>query len=425
MIPALQHLCLNIRIFKRHLFNALTLLAVLPLTFVGPEKALGLQTDQSPSEKAIAESTQFLISQQANDGAWRSEHYGSMKQGAANTALVLYALSHLRPEELRAHAASIDKAREFLVQGIEKKGCLANPEGSLDYPVYGTALILSAHQRIDLKLTSKQIQAMVQYLVDCQCMQPRGFDAQNPNHGGWDILGTGPTQGKTSGANVSVTFYVAQALSPYRPDKTTKEEPTKEEPSLNRKRGIELPDDLKRKVETALVAAEKWCNRIADSSNDGGFYFTSKRKSMLNKAGWQDEQMKLPSAYGSATCDGLSLLMQVSGGQTDKRTKAAVGWLANHPGVETVPGFGEEVDSIGWPSSLRFYYAAALSRSLGLFEKDQAAEIKNAIVKQLTQNQLASGAWQNESSAMRENDELIATPFGLIALLNCVSTEKK
>ena len=117
--------------------------------------------------------------------------------------------------------------------------------------------------------------------------------------------------------------------------------------------------------------------------------------------------------------------MQVSGGQTDKRTKAAVGWLANHPGVETVPGFGEEVDSIGWPSSLRFYYAAALSRSLGLFEKDQAAEIKNAIVKQLTQNQLASGAWQNESSAMRENDELIATPFGLIALLNCVSTEKK
>ena len=345
-----------------------------------------------------------------------------MKQGAANTALVLYALSHLPPDQLAAHADSIDRARKFLVQGIKSKGCVANPEGSLDYPVYGTALILTAHQRIGLKLTSKQVQAMVQFLVDSQCMEPRGFNIENPNHGGWDILGTGSTQGKTSGANVSVTFYVVEALSQFRPaDKSLQQDSGLVAPKSEN----ELPEKLQQQVESALIAAQNWCHRIVDSSKDGGFYFTSKQKSMLNKAGWQDEQMTRPSTYGSATCDGLSLLSNFNGGQSKKRAKAAIDWLARHPGVKTVPGFGNEVDAIGWPSSLRFYYAAALSRSLNLFEKDQKARTKNAIVKQLTQAQLTSGAWKNESSHMRENDELIATPFGLITLLNCLSLENE
>ena len=403
--------------FQRLFLIALVFLANLSLSLPGSGDAFGLQAPQSPTEKAIAESTRFLISQQADDGGWHSQHYGSMKQGAANTALVLYALSQLPPDQVQAHADSIDRAREFLIQGIKKKGCVANPEGSLDYPVYGTALILTAHNRIDLKLTSKQIQTMVQYLLDCQCMEPRGFTAENPNHGGWDILGTGSTQGKTSGANTSVTFYVVEALSQFRPsvNKETKNDP----PSVARDSKGELPERLEKAVESALVAAQQWCHRIVDSSKDGGFYFTSKQKSMLNKAGWQDEQMNHPSAYGSATCDGLSLLMRLNAGQTNQRAKASIGWLANHPGVEAVPGFGKEVDSIGWPSSLRFYYAAALSRSLSVFEKDQAKLTRNAIVKQLTQTQLSSGAWCNESSHMRENDELIATSFGLIALLNC------
>lgn len=407
--------------FRTRALVLLTVLTTVWTTSLNSQVAWGFQ-ESAPIDQAITQSTDFLISQQADDGGWHSEHYGSMKQGAANTALILYALSHLPHDQLAAHADSIEKARKFLVQGIESKGCVANPEGSLDYPVYGTALVLTTHKRIGLKLTSKQIQAMVKYLVDCQCMEPRGFDTKNPNHGGWDILGTGSTQGKTSGANVSVTYFVVEALSQFRPTgKTADQDPA----SANRENENKLPEELQRAVESALTAAEKWCQRIFNGSKDGGFYFTSKQKSMLNKAGWQDEQMTRPNSYGSATCDGLSLLMQLNGNQPNERTKASIGWLASHPGVETVPGFGNEVDSIGWPSSLRFYYAAALSRSLSLFEKDQSTRTKKAIVKQLTQTQLTSGAWKNESSHMRENDELIATPFGLMALLNCRAIENQ
>ena len=419
----------SLRWFFQHrllgaVYGVVLVLAALSSTFLGPEKAWGFQTQetqpQSPAEKAIADATGYLISQQADDGGWHSKHYGSMKQGAANTALVLYALSQLPDEQRQAHADSIEKARKFLLPGIEKTGFVANPDGSLDYPVYGTALILTVHDRIDLKLSTKQIQSMVQFLVDSQCMDPRGFTTENPNHGGWDILGTGATQGKTAGANVSVTFYVAQALSRFRPeDEAAKPDPKSPAEKPVGEKEKELPVELKAAVESALAATQKWCNRIVDGSKDGGFYFTSEHKSLLNKAGWQDETMTAPNAYGSATCDGLSLLKQLEKGKINQRAKASIQWLVNHPGVESVPGFEGQVNMIGWPASLRFYYAAALSRSLVDFEKDQAALTNKAIVKQLTQTQLSSGAWRNESSHMRENDELIATPFGLIALLNC------
>lgn len=367
----------------------------------------------SAIDQAITRSTKFLISQQAEDGAWHSKHYGAMKQGAANTALVLYALSHLPDDQLKDHAEAIKRATNFLLPSIKELGCVANPDGSLDYPVYSTALILSAHKRIDLKLTPAQIQSMVKYLLDSQCVKSRGFTKQNPHHGGWDILGPGPTQGKSTGANASVTFYVVEALTHFQSEQTA-EQGTAEKLSANR-----LSKETEKGIESALAAANQWCRRI--QSTDGGFYFTSKIKSGLNKAGWTDKDQTTPNAYGSATCDGTGIQLQLGASASEESYRKSIKWLVDHPGVDTVPGFKTDVDAIGWPSSLRFYYAASLSRLLNEFEKDYAAKTRAAIEKQLTDTQRKSGAWKNESSHMRENDELIATPFGLIALLNCKS----
>ena len=367
----------------------------------------------SAIDQAITRSTEFLVSQQADDGAWHSKHYGAMKQGAANTALVLYALSHLPADQLQEQAEVIKSATDFLLPSIKKLGCVANPDGSLDYPVYSTALILSASKRIDLGLTPAQIQSMIKYLLDSQCVKSRGFTQQNPHHGGWDILGPGPTQGKSTGANVSVTFYVVEALTLFQSEQTA-EQGTAGKLSANR-----LSKETEKGIESALAAANQWCRRI--QSTDGGFYFTSKRKSGLNKAGWTDKEQTTPNPYGSATCDGAGILLQLGATTSEDSYKKSIKWLVDHPGVDTVPGFKTNVDSIGWPSSLRFYYAASLSRLLSEFEKEQTAKTRAAIEKQLTDTQLKSGAWKNESSHMRENDELIATPFGLIALLNCKS----
>jgi len=336
-----------------------------------------------------------------------------MKQGAANTALVIYALSHLPADQLQDHAAAIKRVEDFLLPSIKKLGCVANPDGSLDYPVYSTALILTAHQRIDLGLTPAQVQLLVKYLLDSQCMKRRGFTQQNPHHGGWDIHGPGPTQGKSTGANASIAFYVVEALTHFQSKRSA------EQGTAGNLADNGLNKQAHDGIEPALAAAKRWCRKIR--STDGGFYFTSKRNSGLNKAGWTDKDQATPNPYGSATCDGAGLLLHLGSSQTDESLAKSIKWLVDHPGVGTVPGFKTNVDSIGWPASLRFYYAASLSRLLNEFDKDQATKIRTAIERQLTATQLKSGAWKNESSHMRENDELIATPFGLIALLNCRS----
>ena len=384
--------------------------------------AFGWQSEPPASPKldqAINQSVDFLLSRQGTDGAWHSEHYGAMKQGAANTALVLYALSHLPSETLQTHSDAIDRATDFLLPGIEKQGCVANPEGSLDYPVYSTALILTANKRVGLKLKPDQIRRMVTYLLDSQCTKARGFTSENPNFGGWDILGPASTQGKTAGANVSVTFYVVEALSLVRSSQTDQ----RNEGSVAEDPGniiqTELSAKLVKRIDAALVAASQWCQR--HQSDDGGFCFTSERRSTLNKAGWTDKLHLVPNPYGSATCDGLGILLNVGETRRSEPAQLTLSWLTQHPGVDTVPGFKADVDKIGWPLGLRFYYSAALSRSLKTFDEKPAIATSNAVIKQLLETQLTSGAWKNESSHMRENDELIATPFGLIALLNCKS----
>ena len=397
------------------------LAATLLLNTLGSRRAVARQpqpvlqaTDQSDlrtnTRLAIGRAVEYLLSQQAEDGGWHSEHYGAMKQGAANTSLVLYALSHLSKTELQTHAQAIAKAQKFLLAGIDKAGCVANPDGSVDYPVYSTALILTAHQRIDLKLTTTQVERMVQYLLDSQCSERRGFITKDPNHGGWDILGPGGTNGKTAGANVSVTFYVVQALSQFRKPADV---------AGNRNIDSKLNPKLEEAVETSLVAAEQWCERILASSKSGGFYFTSKRKSNLNKAGWNSQKLNSPRAYGSATCDGLGVLLMLEE-EASSKTQKPINWLARHPGVNIVPGFKPEVDESGWPISLKFYYFGALSRSLDVLGDERAIATREAIFKQLLETQLSSGAWKNQSARMRENDELIATPFALISLLNCL-----
>ena len=352
------------------------------------------------AEQAVKLGFDFLVSQQSADGAWRSKNYGAMKQGAANTSLVLYALSHLPEDKQKRFEPNIELAKRFLLTGIEKKGCVANPDGSFDYPVYSTAMILTANRKLNLGLSKTQTDRMIDFLLASQCVNERGFEQANLNFGGWDILGPGSTQGKTAGANVSVTFYVSEAFSHYQSES----------------------------IRIAKQRTVAWCERILNQSTDGGFYFTSQLNSTLNKAGWHDDKFKSPRSYGSATCDGLSILLTIGDTSKTNASEKAISWIGTHGRIESVPGFKGESDVIGWPSSLRFYYLAALSRSMLLGSSQKWAGITTdlgtekftiSIQHQLVDTQRDSGAWQNDYSRMREDDPLIATPFALIALLNC------
>src|SRR5262245_8763719 len=166
-------------------------------------------------EAALTKAVAWLLAQQAADGGWHSKTYGQLKDGAAVTALALNAISHTRPpDKLSAgEAATVAKGREFLHRGFAKRGTIASPDGSLDFPTYAAALWLEATRRL---ARPEERAKAVDYLIGAQVAEPRGFESGSASYGGWDFLGKGDAQGITTGTNLSVTCYVVEALAAER-----------------------------------------------------------------------------------------------------------------------------------------------------------------------------------------------------------------
>src|SRR2546421_9792688 len=55
-------------------------------------------------DRALIKGGRFLLARQEADGAWRSDHYGGLKDGASLTPLVLQALRTLPPSPARDEA---------------------------------------------------------------------------------------------------------------------------------------------------------------------------------------------------------------------------------------------------------------------------------------------------------------------------------
>src|SRR5438105_8282468 len=120
-------------------------------------------------QQALARGVDWLVAQQLADGGWHSATYGQLKDGAAVTALALNALAHAAGEARRRHAPAIDRGFAFLARGIAKRGTLASPDGSLDFPTYTSALWLMAARLFgrDTELAQPR-QQIVEYLLAAQ-----------------------------------------------------------------------------------------------------------------------------------------------------------------------------------------------------------------------------------------------------------------
>lgn len=346
------------------------------------------EIEQNP-ESALQRGLKSLMDLQSDDGAWQSQHYGSMKQGAALTTLALYSLSHLPPEVREPYQNQIDAAYDFLKPGLQESGFVVNPEGSEDYPVYCTAMLLVACEKLQLQLPMDTKNRMINYLIRSQVAEARGFDSDHHEFGGWDVLGPDTRTGKTSGTNVSVTCYVVEALDIFK-DRAD--------------------------VQKSLKLAESWVNRIAEHSTDGGFFFTPALDSTNNKASWEDNKLTKPKSYGTATSDGLRILHYCGVDPADDRIGAAVNWLVEHEDVRAVPGFGDEPNLQAWQSSLRFYYFSTLAKTLKWLPDQVAENVREGLLTELTRLQQEDGLWQNESALMREDDPIVASSLAILAL---------
>jgi prenyltransferase beta subunit len=351
------------------------------------------------SERALGQGLDWLVAQQATDGGWHSTTYGQLKDGAGVTTLVLEALGHAPAAVQQKHQAAAKKAYAFLDRGIAKRGTVASPDGSLDFPTYAAALWLTSRRRLNLQLPAETKRQLVEYLLGAQVTEGRGFKPDSPSFGGWDFLAKEDAQAITTGTNISVTRYVVEALAGEG-----------EAPAEQASGGREPPES----VRDALDLARKYVLRCQQS--DGGFVFTCEPASLNNKAAYEDEELKKPRPYATATCDGIQALLACGLKPNDERVAKAIGWLAKRPALELVPGFEGLPPEAGWQRGLRYYYYAGLARVLPHFPAADRDARREALHKHVVGLQQKDGSWVNESDRMRENDPLVATALAVMAL---------
>ena len=351
------------------------------------ESTLLTSSRQKEVSAAIERGIAWLIKQQATDGGWHSRTYGGLRDGAAVTSLAVYTFSLMPDRDRPEIKNAIDAAAGFLRSGFEKRRTIASPDGSLDYPTYSAAIVLTASQRFPSLTKAVPRERLEEYLVSAQVNTARGFTQDSPEYGGWDLLGVDDASGISTGTNVSVTNYVLESLA----------------------------NNVSPEVKTARQLGLAWLLRAQQATGDGGFAFTAEAGSINNKALWRDTERRHPRSYGSPTCDGIQALLHSGVAKDDETLETAVKWLIDHPAVEIVPGFDGLPPELGWRDGLRFYYAQSLARVLHLLPRAIAADRAERLVKWLLRVQ-ASGSWKNESARMREDDPLIATSLALTAL---------
>ena len=160
---------------------------------------------------SLRRGVEWLVRQQGEDGGWHSATYGQLKDGAGVTALICYALRHIPLEMLLPHAKPFGNGLYFIRQGIEKYGTICSPDGTRDFPTYASALWLVAEQETVHPDADRKV--VVDYLIDAQVTDRRGFKKDSAEYGGWDFLGPKDAHGVTTGTNISVTCYVLEGLA--------------------------------------------------------------------------------------------------------------------------------------------------------------------------------------------------------------------
>ncbi len=357
----------------------------------------GSETKPPPvtdARSSLQRTIDFLLSKQLGDGGWRSETYGQLRGGAANTALVVYALAHLPDDERKPIQPRIDRAIVFLLKGLDEQGFIRQSDGSADYPTYDTALLVTALHRMGMKDAHQPaIGRMVDYLKRSQQTARQGWAKDHPDFGGWNQTGGETPDAKIEGmTNIAITSVALEALHA----------------------AGALDEEVK-------VMAIGYVSRCQNLPGDGGFFFTTRTDHFLNKAGsYRDGNAVIARSYGTATADGIAALLAAGVAKDDPRVKAGLRWLGERTAIHAVPFEAvagqvtpEETEFV---RGLRFYYLLALARTRRALPGDALSVQRAKLREHLTKEQQPDGSWRNDNNMMREDDPLIASAMALAAM---------
>ncbi len=361
---------------------------------IPPPRARATRT---PNE-SLAAGVAYLLQQQSDDGAWRSDVYATFKEGTALTPLAVTALQaaldagDANPDTPKA----IEKGLKYLGQFANASGVRPTREG-FDYPVYTAALTLKAfsHQSARDYLAARV--PWVKYLKERQLTEKIGWKPKDKEYGGWGYCQVIPKKPEPNTfapslieSNVSATMFALDALH----------------------RAGELD------VETTKAAAV-FVRRC--QNDDGGFHFIYDDP-VRNKAGVVSINAKplVFHSYGSTTADGFRALTYCGLPNDKNRRKLAAEWLQEHFRADTHPGTyakGQEANR----EAVFFYYVASASQALRESGMNRAGGNDWAIElpQELAARQKKDGSWENRVGLVRENDPIVATCNAISALAAC------
>lgn len=388
-------------------------LAVCVMTLCG-SLALEARDDTSKAVNEIdagqLRASRFLASCQAKDGAWKSDMYGAFKDGGALTGLVVLALESTPP--VPEVETACRRGQAFLAGLVQANGEIkCGPQG-LNYPVYTSALAVTALGGTTYR---REQEAWLAFLKRRQLTETLGWQPADKPYGGWGYssdLPRKPLPGEVTPplveSNLSATVFALDALcaAGCRPD----------DPAFKK----------------ALVFVERCQNYSEDPKrsdpvfDDGGFFFIydDPVRNKAGVAGKDREGHERFLSYGSTTADGLRAFLACGLPLEHPRVRAARGWLQKNFRADAPAGkFAANRESSR--AAVYYYYCASVARALrGVqtkYNPGQGSLVNwpRKLAQELLARQQTNGSWANPLVNFREDDPIVATAFGLIALSAC------
>jgi hypothetical protein len=389
------------------------LLAALPAlaTLAGCGRPGGEEVEtEVPFAERLAQARErgadFLVERQSDDGAWRSDTYGTFKDGTALTPLALNALLAASPERQGA----IRKAADYLAAFTRPGGQVVGPSYGFDFALYTAALTVTAlsHPRSPRHRSARD--TWLRFLKQRQLTEDLGWSPGDREYGGWGYSRSLPRKSRPgelilplTESNLSATTAALDALH---------------------SAGVSAGDPAFARALTFVRRCQNWeedADRREPAFDDGGFFFIydDPVRNKAGVAGTDRSGRQRYHSYGSATADGFRCLIRCGVPESDPRPQAARAWLTKHFQAGRHPGTyakRREADRMG----VYHYYAASLARAPSTTLMVEAPggplSMKRLLAGELLQRQQRDGSWSNPAHAMREDDLIVATSLALIAL---------
>jgi squalene-hopene/tetraprenyl-beta-curcumene cyclase len=342
---------------------------------------------------AKARAADYLVTHQEADGAWRSDTYGTFKDGTALTPLVLNALLASAPDR----EGPVSQGADYLAAMARPDGGITSPSYGFDFALYTAALTVSALSHPAVPSHRPARDDWLAYLEQRQLTEDQAWKPADRAYGGWGYArglprkpGAGELIPPLTESNLSATTFALDAL---------------------RAAGVPANDTRLARALVFVRRCQNWNDdpaRRDPAVDDGGFFFIYDDP-VRNKAGSVGSRYR---SYGSATADGLRCLAYCGVAESDPRREAARAWLLRHFRPAYHPGDYPELREPD-RMAVYFYYAASMARApAGSFP----ATLNRQLNEDVLRRQREDGSWLNPVGAVREDEPIIATSFALLAL---------